>query len=70
MSNILCLKTKVMLPNIKEEVERNSKISFLVEKLVKQAIVVVLEILRTLVILLRILLNTASLFLFLEFIFV
>ena len=59
-----------MLPNIKEEVERNSKISFLVEKFVKQAIVVVLEILRTLVILLRILLNTASLFLFLEFIFV
>jgi hypothetical protein len=32
-----------MLPNIKENVERNSKTSFLVEKLVKQAIVVVLE---------------------------
>ena len=68
MSNILCLNTKVMLPNIKEKVEMNSKSSFLVEKVVKQTIVVVLEILRLLVIVVRILLNTASIFLFLGFI--
>ena len=48
VSNILCLNTKVMLPNIKENVERNSKSSFLVEMLVKQNMVVVLVILRTL----------------------
>ena len=70
MSNILCLKTRVMLPNIKEEVERNSKSSFLVEKFVKQGMVVVLEILRILVTVMRIPLNTASLLLFLEFNFV
>ena len=43
VSNILCLKTKVIVPNIKEKVEMNSKTSFLVEKLVKQVILVVLE---------------------------